>query len=266
MSRATTNSWWETSVPKSKKQNKNTIKHDFPPSCLIKQRTALFKMGFFFPLKEFLSVKEKSHKQSLNGHLNRLDLWLELRPLFYSDWGSDNGARHPTGPAQGLLGADEHVGDVLVLAEQRQVEDDLQWFRISSHHDKLSDASVQGFSGWGRKSNLNTASLFLETKKQNNAQHITGYTRKSALHYCCTVILFVAHNKNTSVCLTHFSQALSNSYNKSTQHWLIISLHRKTQLRCNLTIICVNNTKSYFSSRRHSIHAEIRGLWLKLVV
>lgn len=180
MSRATTNSWWETSVPKSKKQNKNTIKHDFPPSCLIKQRTALFKMGFFFPSRSFCQwkkKKKKSHKQSLNGHLNRLDLWLELRPLFYSDWGSDNGARHPTGPAQGLLGADEHVGDVLVLAEQRQVEDDLQWFRISSHHDKLSDASVQGFSGWGRKSNLNTASLFLETKKQKKPNAQSAYYR-----------------------------------------------------------------------------------------
>lgn len=85
-------------------------------------------------------------------------------------------------------------------------------------------------------------------------------TQKSALHYCCTVILFVAQNKNTSVCLTQLSQALSNSYNKSTQHWLIISLHGKTQLWCNLTIICINNTKSYFSSHRHPIQAEIRGL------
>lgn len=35
---------------------------------------------------------------------------------------------------------------------------------------------------------------------------IIQVTQKGALHYCSTVILDVAQNKNTSVCLTHFSQ------------------------------------------------------------
>lgn len=94
--------------------------------------------------------KTKSHQQSLNGHLHRLNLWFQLRPLLYGDRGSNDGAGHPAGPAQSLLGADKHIRDVLVLAEQRQVKDDLQWFSISGHHNKLSDASVEGLCGCGR--------------------------------------------------------------------------------------------------------------------
>lgn len=37
-------------------------------------------------------VQQKSHKESLNSHLDRLNLWFELRSLFYGDRGSDNGA------------------------------------------------------------------------------------------------------------------------------------------------------------------------------
>lgn len=110
-----------------------------------------FFQGDFVTTVHLKKKKRKSHEQSLNGHLNRLNLRFELRPLLYGDWGSDDRARHPAGPAQGLLGPDKHVRDVLVLAEQRQVEDDLQWFSISGHHNKLSDASVQGFRGCGER-------------------------------------------------------------------------------------------------------------------
>lgn len=82
--------------------------------------------------------------------MDRLDLRLELGALLYGDGGGDDGPRHATGAAQRLLGAHEHVRHVLVLAEERQVEDDLQRLRVRRHHDELGDASVQGLSRCGR--------------------------------------------------------------------------------------------------------------------
>lgn len=96
----------------------------------------------------FTSVQQKSHQQSLNSQLDRLDLRFQLRALLYGDRGSDDGTRHSTGTSQRLLGADKHVRHILVLTEERQMEDDLQWFSISCHHNKFGNASVQGFSGW----------------------------------------------------------------------------------------------------------------------
>jgi hypothetical protein len=52
---------------------------------------------------------------------------------------------------QGLLGAHKHIGHVLVLAEQWQVEDDLQGLCVCGHHNELSNTAVKCFSGWGRE-------------------------------------------------------------------------------------------------------------------
>ena len=87
------------------------------------------------------------HQQSLYCSLNRLNLRLQLRALLDGDRGGDDGSRDATGAAQGLLGAHKHIGDVFVLAEQWQVEDDLQRLSICSHHDELTDPSVQGLGG-----------------------------------------------------------------------------------------------------------------------
>ena len=45
------------------------------------------------------------------------------------------------------LGGHEHVRHVLVLAQQREVQEDLQRFRVGRHDDELGDAAVQGFGG-----------------------------------------------------------------------------------------------------------------------
>ena len=39
--------------------------------------------------------------------------------------------------------SDEHVRDVFVLAEQREMQDDLQRLRVRRHHDEFGDASIQ---------------------------------------------------------------------------------------------------------------------------
>ena len=51
--------------------------------------------------------------------------------------GSDDWPADSTSSAQGLLGPDEHVGHVLVLAEQRDVEQDLQRLGVRGQDDEL---------------------------------------------------------------------------------------------------------------------------------
>ena len=46
-----------------------------------------------------------------------------------------------------LFRADEDVGHVLVLAEQRDVEQDLQRLRVGGEHDELGLAAVEGLGG-----------------------------------------------------------------------------------------------------------------------
>ena len=49
-------------------------------------------------------------------------------------------------PAKSLLGADEDIGDILVLTEQGDVEKNLEGLAVSRQHNKLSLATVQGLS------------------------------------------------------------------------------------------------------------------------
>lgn len=79
--------------------------------------------------------------------LNGLDLALELTGLVSSDRGGDNRAGNATGPAEGGLGGNKNVRHVLVLAEQGQVEHDLNGFDVGSHDDKLADTAVERLGG-----------------------------------------------------------------------------------------------------------------------
>ena len=55
-------------------------------------------------------------------------MWLDLRPLVLRDGHSDDRPRpgHAARATQGLLRSDEDVGDILVLAEERDVQEDLE--------------------------------------------------------------------------------------------------------------------------------------------
>ncbi len=47
-----------------------------------------------------------------------------------------------------MLRANEDIGDVLVLAEQRQVEQDLKGLSVGSEHDELGDTTVESLGGY----------------------------------------------------------------------------------------------------------------------
>jgi hypothetical protein len=71
-------------------------------------------------------------------HLDGINLALELASLGGGDRGGNDGPRDTASTAEGGLGGDEDVGDVLVLAEEGEVEQDLNglgvwWRRWVSH-------------------------------------------------------------------------------------------------------------------------------------
>merc|ERR1719419_2218999 len=79
--------------------------------------------------------------------LDSLNLRFDLRSLILSHARSDDWSTNSTCSSQTLLGSDEHVGNVLILAEKRNVEKNLQWLAVSCQDDKLGLASVQGLGG-----------------------------------------------------------------------------------------------------------------------
>ena len=87
-------------------------------------------------------------EEALDGVLEVIDLGLELAALVRGNGGSNDRARDTTGATKGDLGGDEDVGDVLVLAEEGQVEDDLDGLGVGSHHDHLSNTTVERLGGW----------------------------------------------------------------------------------------------------------------------
>ena len=75
------------------------------------------------------------------------DLVHQVAGLVGGDAGSDDGSADAAGSAQGGLGGDVDVGDVLVLAEQRQVQEDGEGRGVGGEDDDLGDAAVERLGG-----------------------------------------------------------------------------------------------------------------------
>ena len=83
----------------------------------------------------------------LNLELDGQNLGLEVRALVRGDGGSDDRAGDTASAAKSSLGGDEDVGDVLVLAEKRQVEQNLNRLGVSGHDDELGNTTVKSLGG-----------------------------------------------------------------------------------------------------------------------
>jgi hypothetical protein len=86
--------------------------------------------------------KEKGEKEKTN--LDGVDLTPKLTRLVGSNRGSNHRARNTASATKGSLGGDKDVRDVLVLAEEGEVEEDLDGFRVGGHDDELADTAVEG--------------------------------------------------------------------------------------------------------------------------
>lgn len=81
---------WQTDTLTGHNVLKSKKKQKLIYNCFLSNRRQIYlETGNSLPLlsqgEYVTTVQEKSHKQSLNSHLDRLNLRLELRPLLYGD-------------------------------------------------------------------------------------------------------------------------------------------------------------------------------------
>ena len=72
----------------------------------------------------------------------------EVGATFVGEDGAGNdGAGDAAGTAEGGAGVDEDVRDVLVFAEEREVQQNSKGLRVGSEDDQLRDTTVQRLGG-----------------------------------------------------------------------------------------------------------------------
>lgn len=107
----------------------------------------LFVSGRAFVLRD-PSFEKSLDQQLFNLLLNGGDLRLQLGALVGGDTASDDWARDAACTAESLLRANEYVWDVLVLAQQWQVQQDLQWLSIGGQNDEFGESAVECLGGF----------------------------------------------------------------------------------------------------------------------
>lgn len=86
-------------------------------------------------------------QELLNLELDGLNLSVQLPSLVGGDTGGNDSPRDTTSSAESSLAGQKDVGDVLVLTEERKVEQDLDGLSVSGHDDELADTTVEGLVG-----------------------------------------------------------------------------------------------------------------------
>lgn len=91
-------------------------------------------------------VDRLDHKP-LDLVLEGADLVHEIGGLVGGDGGGDDGAGDTAGTSESGLRWNVDVWDVLILAEEWEVEEDGQWSGVGSEDDDLGDSAVEGLGG-----------------------------------------------------------------------------------------------------------------------
>jgi hypothetical protein len=94
--------------------------------------------------------------EALDLVLEGADLAHEVGSLVGRDASSDDGPGDTASTTESHLGGDVDVGDVLVLAEKRQVEEDGERGGVGGEDDQLADTTVESLGG------LRKVNIFLE--------------------------------------------------------------------------------------------------------
>ena len=88
-------------------------------------------------------VKVDLDKNLLDFLLNGRDLRLNLRSFVLGDGSGNHWTGDPTSAAKSLLGPDKYIGHVRILAEERDVEQNLQRLSIGGQNNEFGLTSVQ---------------------------------------------------------------------------------------------------------------------------
>lgn len=88
-------------------------------------------------------INRRLNQQLLNILLDSCDLRLELRSFVDCHRASDDWSRNTASTSESLLGANEDIWNVLVLAEKWQMQQNLQRFGICCHHNEFAETTIQ---------------------------------------------------------------------------------------------------------------------------
>merc|ERR1719219_2482904 len=96
--------------------------------------------------KIYLKATIILNQKFLDVLLNSLDVAFQLTSILNGNrnrnhWSADTG-----GSAKGLLGSHKNVRNVFILTQKWQMKQNLQWFGIGGHNNKLGNTSIQAFS------------------------------------------------------------------------------------------------------------------------
>jgi len=91
--------------------------------------------------------RARLRKELVDLVADRVDLALELLAVRGEDRAGDDGARDAARAAERGAGGHEDVGDVLVLAEEGQVEDNGERVGVAGEDDELRDGAVERLDG-----------------------------------------------------------------------------------------------------------------------
>ena len=86
-------------------------------------------------------------EQALDLGLHGLDLVGQLLVIALHDGEGDDVAGDLGGASEGGLAGDEDVGDVLILAQEGEVEEDLDGVGVTGKDDEIGEATVEGLGG-----------------------------------------------------------------------------------------------------------------------
>ena len=109
-----------------------------------------FKILFESTKSSDQKVENDLDQNLLDGILKFLNLGLELRAFLGNDGAGDNRAGDTAGAAEGSLGLDENVGNVFVLAQQGQMQQDFKGLGVGSQDDDFGDTAIEGLGGFVR--------------------------------------------------------------------------------------------------------------------
>lgn len=90
--------------------------------------------------------KQNLDEKPLNLVLQGPNLSLQLGRLIRGDRGRDDSAGNTAGTPKGDFRGDKDVGYVLVLAEEREMEEDLEGRGVGGKNDEFGNTPVERFS------------------------------------------------------------------------------------------------------------------------
>lgn len=155
-------------------------------------------------------------QESLDLVLEGADLVHEIGSLVGGDGGGDDGAGDTAGTSESGLGWNVDVWDVLILAEEWEVEENLKWIGVGGEDDDLGDSAVEGLGGLvGALLELAVVSSLLDEIEDLLGQSLISLWPRGAT-------MEVSHGRNRDTVGAHESSVQRDSNIRGISHFRFV--------------------------------------------